>query len=405
MRQTRQGVRSTKVADEDALAFFNPTPGVKHKDAYLRVFDATKKPMYSDQTGRFPVTSSKGNKYLMVACELDGNYIDAEPLRDRTKGELVKGYNAIFTRWKQTGTISPNWHILDNEAPEELKSAIRENGCRVELTPADNHRRNAAERAIQTFKGNFISVLAGVADDFPITRWDELIPGTVLQTNLLRQSNVAPKVSAYAYLHGPFDYNRMPLAPLGCACQFHVKPGRRSTWGEHASDGWYVGTSPEHYRTHLIFVKATKHLRLSDTVYFKHKYVTQPTVTTEDRIINAYRLLTQAIKGFAASKGDASMDALQRLQEALSPGNTRPIQIEQAPQQERVPRVQFTETPLQLTSSDAEPRVPSNLIPMEPPRRLIVAWPAEPIVESPAPQQVVASRQQFQQKQIPTTRT
>ena len=109
------------------------------------------------------------------------------------------------------------------------------------------HRRNAAERAIQTFKGNFTSVLAGVSDDFPITRWHELIPGTVLQKNHLCQVTVAPKTSAYAYLHGPFDYNRMPLAPLGCACQFHVKPGQRNTWGEHASDGWYTGASPEHY--------------------------------------------------------------------------------------------------------------------------------------------------------------
>lgn len=178
-----------------------------------------------DQTGRFPITSSKGNKYVMVACELDGNYIDAKPMKDQTKGELVTAYKAIYARWKQTGTISPNWHILDNEAPEDLKAAIRENGCQVELTPADMHRRNAAERAIQTFKGNFTSVLAGVSDDFPITRWHELIPGMVLQTNLLRQVTVAPKTPAYAYLHGPFDYNRMPLAPLGCACQFHVKPG------------------------------------------------------------------------------------------------------------------------------------------------------------------------------------
>jgi hypothetical protein len=66
---------------------------------------------------------------------------------------------------------------------EALKQAIRENKCRVELTPADQHRRNAAERAIQTFKGHFISVLAGVSDDYPINRWDELIPQTVLTPN------------------------------------------------------------------------------------------------------------------------------------------------------------------------------------------------------------------------------
>jgi hypothetical protein len=56
MKQTKQGVRSTRVIGEEAALEFKPTPGTKHKDVYLRVFDATKKTMYSDQTGRFPIT-------------------------------------------------------------------------------------------------------------------------------------------------------------------------------------------------------------------------------------------------------------------------------------------------------------------------------------------------------------
>ncbi len=187
---------------------FKPKPGIKHKDVYLKVFDATKKSMFSNQTGKFPITSACGNKYIMVAVELDGNYIDGEPLQSRFAQSLTKGYQAIFQRWNATGVICPNsWHILDNKAPEELKQVIRENKCRVELTPADQHRRNAAERAIQTFKGHFISVIAGVADDFPISQWDELLPRTILTLNLLRQSNVAPNISVYAYHHGSFDYN------------------------------------------------------------------------------------------------------------------------------------------------------------------------------------------------------
>ena len=51
MKQTKQGVRSTKVLDEDAMLGFQPKPGVKHKDVYLMVFDATKKSMFSNQTG------------------------------------------------------------------------------------------------------------------------------------------------------------------------------------------------------------------------------------------------------------------------------------------------------------------------------------------------------------------
>ena len=72
MRQSRQGVRSTKVINEDATFEFLPTPGVKHKDVYLRALHMTRKTMYSDKTGHFPITSSKGNKYVMVARVSDG---------------------------------------------------------------------------------------------------------------------------------------------------------------------------------------------------------------------------------------------------------------------------------------------------------------------------------------------
>ncbi len=32
MKQTKQGVRSTQIVDEDAMLGFKPQPGVKHKD-------------------------------------------------------------------------------------------------------------------------------------------------------------------------------------------------------------------------------------------------------------------------------------------------------------------------------------------------------------------------------------
>ena len=356
-------------------------PVIKHKDVYVRVFDATKKTMYTDQTGRFPITSARGHKYIMVAVELDGNYIDAEPVKSRKAKELTEAYQKIFCQWKATGVICPNWHILDNKAPEELKQAIRENKCRVELTPADMHRRNIAERGIQTFKGHFISVLAGVANNFPINQWDELLPQTVLTLNLLRQANVAPNISAWAYHHGSFDYNRMPLAPMGCEVQFHVKPSRRKTFGEHSGDGFYLKTSDEHYRTHVIFVKKTRAKRLADTVFFKHRYITQPTVTPADAIVNAYRKLQQAITGIQHSKDDAQMEAIERIQRAFDAANNQvhkpnePIELTRTEQTKQndlaqpVPRVTFEEH--------------------TPPSRMIVASPKEPVVVSPREQTVV----------------
>jgi hypothetical protein len=60
------------------------------------VFDATKKLMFSDQTGKFPITSACGNKYIMVTVELDGNYIDCESLQSQSAKSLTKAYQAIF---------------------------------------------------------------------------------------------------------------------------------------------------------------------------------------------------------------------------------------------------------------------------------------------------------------------
>jgi hypothetical protein len=39
---------------------------------------------------------------------------------------------------------------------------------KLELVPPGCHRRNASEVAIRNFKAHFLSVLAGVADDFPL---------------------------------------------------------------------------------------------------------------------------------------------------------------------------------------------------------------------------------------------
>ena len=85
----------------------------------------------------------------------------------------------------------------------------------LELVLPGSHRRNAAEVAIQNFKAHFLSILAGTADNFPMQLWDRLLSQADITVNLLRQSNATPTVSAYAHLSGPFDYNKMPLAPIG----------------------------------------------------------------------------------------------------------------------------------------------------------------------------------------------
>ena len=76
---------------------------------------------------------------------------------------------------------------------------------KMELVPPGCHQHNAVEVAIPNFKAHFLSVLAGVADNLPLTLWDWLLPQTKITINVLQQSNSTPNVSAYAHMCGPFD--------------------------------------------------------------------------------------------------------------------------------------------------------------------------------------------------------
>ena len=134
---------------------------------------------------------------------------------------------------------------MDNEASAEFKKVIKKQS-KLQMVPPDLHRRNIAERAIQTFKNHFVAILSGVDAKFPMQLWCKLLPQSILTLNLMRQSNVAPKVSAYAYMHGEFSYNDMPLAPLGCTVQLYETPHWRRTWAKHSVDGYYIGILDEH---------------------------------------------------------------------------------------------------------------------------------------------------------------
>ena len=77
-------------------------PGLTHWNVYIRIYDATKKTMYTDQTGHFPVISQRGHKYIMVAIELDGNYIDAKCMRSCKTSDLIKAYQTIHQHWQDS---------------------------------------------------------------------------------------------------------------------------------------------------------------------------------------------------------------------------------------------------------------------------------------------------------------
>ena len=138
--------------------------------------------------------------------------------------------------------------------------------------------------------------MAGVADDFPRNLWDLLIPQTELTLNLLRQSNSTPEISAWEAFDGAFSYNHTPLGPLGCRVIIHKKLGAQYTWDFRGKERWGVGVSTEHYRCQRVVAKATKAEQISDTVEFRHQYLTQPTLTSDERVLHGMQNLTGALK-------------------------------------------------------------------------------------------------------------
>ena len=86
-RKIKAGLISTKEEEAHNIidgekAFYTATFNLKDE------FD---RKLYSDQTGRFPVTSFKGNQYIMVAYDMDiSNAIMVEPMKNRTAGKMSK---------------------------------------------------------------------------------------------------------------------------------------------------------------------------------------------------------------------------------------------------------------------------------------------------------------------------
>ena len=186
--------------------------------------------LYSDDMGRFPVRSRSGNYYIMLAYHVDTNVILVEPFQSKHDRHRLAAANRIMTRLQKNGH-DVDLQILDKECSAAYKQQIEEKWkATFQLVPPDMHRRNIAERMIQTFKAHFLSILAGVAATFPPFLWDNLLPLTELTLNLLRQSNIAPAMSAWEHFNGPFNFDATPIAPLGSPIIIHTKPGNRRSW-------------------------------------------------------------------------------------------------------------------------------------------------------------------------------
>jgi hypothetical protein len=142
-RSQRQGVRSTKTAPHTKPVMPSLTaPSHTHQDIYIKTYD-THDTVYSDQTGKFPHSSSRGNRYQMILYHTNCNSIWVEPTKNRTEGELILAHTRALSQMCACG-LTPRRQVLDNEASAAYKQAILDSGFTYQLVPPDDHSRNVA---------------------------------------------------------------------------------------------------------------------------------------------------------------------------------------------------------------------------------------------------------------------
>lgn len=334
--QTRKNIRSTKrnkedtEENEDEYFPIQLTTTDTHTASYCytTIYEPTGK-VYTDQTGNFKYVSSRGNNALVILYDYDSNAILAEPIGNRKATTILAATKKLHDILRRKGR-GPQLHILDNECSDIMKMYFNTNDIKYQLAAPGQHRTNAAERAIRTFKNHFIAGLCTTDAEFPIHLWDRLIPQAVLTINLMRGSRINPKHSAWSQLFGPYDFNKEPLAPPGIRVLVHIKPDNRSTWAPHAEEGWYVGPAAEHYRCYRIYMTETRAERITDTVSWYPTKHTLPTASSIEIISAAlndvqHELINQRPENSINNINDTQRETLKQMtstfQQIIDPNN------------------------------------------------------------------------------------
>ena len=313
MDQQRQNARSTQIRttntpgqsnatlDNDTDSDGNETAHEsadgrdKTEYAYISLQDLPTGRVYTDQTGPFPVVSTQGIKATMILYDYDSNAILVEGITSRGKSELLRAYTTLLQRLVNSG-LRPKIQRMDNEVSNIFKEFLQAQHITLELTPAHVHRRNAAERAIRTWKNHFLSGLASLNPRFPMRFWSYLLPQSEITLNLLRQSRINPRLSAYAQLHGNYNFNSSPMAPPGCEIIAFQPPSQRPSWGYHGVKAWYIQPAMNHYRCIKAIAGETGREMTVETVeYLPHNF-RMPRLSSQDLAAIAAHDLAQALR-------------------------------------------------------------------------------------------------------------
>ena len=142
------------------------------------------------------------DKHLMVFYSHGGNYLHIELADSNLESHVLKAYKQGVEFFASKG-LKPNIQRMDGQtsfgAPA-FAAYQKDNDITVDLVPPGQHRRNKAERGIETVKHHIIAVLAGLDPNFPMKGLKHLYKQIELTLNLLRPARNNPALSAWVLI-------------------------------------------------------------------------------------------------------------------------------------------------------------------------------------------------------------
>ena len=140
---------------------------LNHLFLTLGYLDPKEGTIYGNLTGNFPMRSLDGMVSVFILYDWTSNVILAEPVantKDKTLVATFKDKGEYLAK----RSFKPAFNILDNVASKEVRAYLKSEDIKIQLVKPHNHRVNAAEKAVQTFKNLFLLGLGTVDQDFPL---------------------------------------------------------------------------------------------------------------------------------------------------------------------------------------------------------------------------------------------
>jgi hypothetical protein len=322
MRQHRSNTASTRNLQNDIVAahakverMFPRQELCSMQDVFCfaALANAITGTMYTNITSAFPVRLLKSMQYIFVAYIYDLNAIIIRAMPSHTDASMVSVFTEVITILK-AGGYQPALNVMDNNCSAAVKNYIRSKKINIQLTPPHNHRVNATERAIATFKEHFIAALATMDMHYPLELWDEFLPQVELTLNMLCASQWNPNKSANQEVYSSFDFNKTPLAPLGTKALIYDDPASHASWAPHATNGFYIGPASNHYRCLRFYIPSTRRLRFSDTWCPYPTHCQIPVTLQHDLSIAAAADILQSLGGTVPTTTTAKIKHIRAIQ-------------------------------------------------------------------------------------------